>query len=763
MALRALLLFACVFGVVRSALPEGGRGGDAAGPAPKQNFSDIHAKQEWVQRAFAEAQRARASKRWTAAARFLMPVIEATHRPEQAAESAPYVRSAQGTKTYEGAWIAAQHALARGGDPLLDAAEAEWGVLAERLVARGLREARLRRDGGEPPSWVLCARRYLPLRAGRRSALLLIDAALERHDTDAALEWCEALEDLEAVTQEAPERLAPWRRARINRHARALAPTRGEGRDSQVKAIAAELTRRASQCQAPDAGLRALSRKHMPRPAVLANWATTGGDATRNATPPALGRNFELAWVHGPGSDVQLADTEDPPDGGTVEPSTWHPPRGAVMGDTFFVSDGEGIQVIDIPTGAKIGFRRFMRWEPLGSDVPRDPRSRFGWSEGHALTVVPWPGADNAGPGDWLLLAAVPDEAPWPGEHADHEEAREDHIEAFRARRAGDARRVSLEPLWEAGGGATQAPSSGALPKTLRLYSAPLVYRNKVWVGGVVPSRASRDRFEAWILALDPVSGALHSKTHVGTGTPVRSLREDEIMPTAPAGAHGRVVICTSLGLVGAVSARDGRVLWMHRYERNVEVTRGIRGRRRREDGEARSMSFVNAPPRLGYERCIVAPTDSSYILELMQRPIGPARMLEGQAIHWREHFDRFLPEQVLALAPNPEDPSDLWLILAGRGQERGRARALGRGALPRHLAPTVERVSHHGLRRAHVRLRPRDDAGGVLADARGPHHLEPRHRPSPHAPQGAPPCPRNRRSKPRAPLAMCCPGATRG
>lgn len=625
------------------------------GPAPQQNFSDLHASEEWVLRAFLDADRAQADGRHAEAARLLQGVVDATTRPGPRPEAAPHVVPIQGTSTYEGAWLVARHRQLSGGDELLDALGREFGAAAEALVRRGI-------DGREATRLEEAALRFLPLPAGRRAALLLADRALERGDRDEALEWCQALEDAEAVSGESAARLAPWRAARIARHARALAA----GPDD-VEPLRRGLAARAAHQHGPDRGLGAVPWQHVAPPNAPAQWLTSGGDHTRNARAPALGTALELAWSRGPGDPSQLADTVDPEDGGPRRPSTFLPPRAVVLGARAVVSDGTALRVFGIADGEFQAFTRFRAYRDIGHDTDADRRIGSGWIEGHALTAHRLQRRDaRAGTREdaWLVLAAVPDGRPWTAVQEERE-VRADHLEAFLL--VGNV----LRPLWQAGGGLGDTGATG-LDEHLRLYGAPLVYRDRVWIAGVVPSASSRDRLESWIVSLDPLTGAVRTRTHIGSGTAVRPSREDEIMPTSPAAAAGRVVIGTSLGLVAAVSARDGRLAWGYRYDRDVEVDRAARGRRAAETLEPRSISFENEPPRLGLERCVLAPTDGHDVLVLFDRPIGPERELLSYAIdRRREHVD-FHPESVVGLLADPTTRATPWLITVGQGLDTG-------------------------------------------------------------------------------------------
>ncbi|MGE0190706.1 MAG: hypothetical protein AB7T63_01580 [Planctomycetota bacterium] len=654
LGLGALVLL----GSPRLAAGDGSGAREPAGPAPQQNFSDVHATEEWVLRAFREAERASVAGRHAETARLLQTVVEATTGPDGDGGAAPYVLPVHGTASYEGAWIVARHAQARGGPPVLDALASEHGATAARLLARAV--AAQDREGLADVAW-----RFLPLGEGRRAALLLADLALERADRDEALEWCQALEDLEAVSAEPEERVAPWRRARIVRHARALAATRAD-----LEPLEAALTLRAARRTAPDRGLLALPLERVATSPAPRVWMQAGGDATRAAPAPDVGPKLRLAWCLRPGEvERPLADGRDPEAPGPRRPSSFLPPRAVVVGDLALVSDGLQLHGFDLATGRErvrepfaFSYLDITRRDAAVDDTPIDRRARAGWIEGHALAA--WPRTHPDGREGWLVVAAVPDGRPWSA-LGDEREERLDHMEAFFF--DGSA----MEPLWQVGGGLGDTSPTGLDPY-LRLYSSPLLYRGLVWVAGSLPSKASRDRVESWLVALDPDTGAVVNRTHVGSGTPVRPGREDEVMPTAPAGAAGRIVYGTALGLVAAVSARDGRVAWAYRYDRDVEVDRAARGRRRTDTLEPRSIGFLAEPPRLALERCALAPTDGRDLLVFFDRPIGPDRELLSLAIDRRRDHVDFHPESVLGLVAGPGPKAAPWLVSVGQGLDTG-------------------------------------------------------------------------------------------
>lgn len=614
----------------------------AAPATPQQNFSDIHDSVEWVDRAFREAQRAAEKNDWTLAVHKLQTVVEAVADRERPSNAAPYVRSVRGRTVYEGAWLVAHHTLVRYGAPCLSAYKTEFGTQAQEELERALREGRS--DG-----LVALARQYLVLPSGRRAALLLSDMALERGQYDEALEWLELLEDLEAVSTEPKATLDKWRNARLARHARALADP------EEHETVHAALTRRAQRRDEPDHGLEALPFTGRARAARPTHWATTGGNAARSAVPPSLGSDFKLAWYRSARAHGDLADSQDPADKGARQPSTWLPPRSIVMPAGVFVSDGVHLNLYDLQKGRPLARRRFTDATDVGHDVDGDRRTRFGWLEGHSLTGI----VDAEGT-TWIY-ATVPDGRRFEGTQANETpRPRDDRLEAL----AWDGQ--SLKARWVAGG----LSNSKGMPDDVRLYGAPVHYRERLWIAGMRPSGTSSDRWEAWLFALNPSTGAVVLRTHIGTGTPIRPTRQDEVIPTSPAASRGRVVVSTSLGIVAAMDARDGRVRWAYRNDRDIKSARRFRGRQSPQDQMPRDSSFANEPPVLAGERCYVAPTDGQNLYILFNRPIGRERMLESQKLHQKESFSNFQAEAIAGVVAHPKDGSPL-IVVVGQGENR--------------------------------------------------------------------------------------------
>ena len=631
---------------------------------PQKNFSHLHDDAEWMVRAFAAAEGAAKAGDASGVIRALQPVIDQRVSVESEGDAAPYVRAVHGTATYEGAWLVARHRLQALGDEALAVYEREYGRSAQALLERGIQ----RRDERDLAS---AARRFLGLPAGRRAALLLADLAIERGDRDAALGWLQDLEDLEAVSGESAEALAPWRAARATRVAGLLAKDEDARRTLAARLAALP----AADAEALDPVPEALAR----REPATGTWPTTGGNDARSAVPPALGGTLRLAWMRGPDELEHLADEDDPVRRDADRPSLWLPPRAVANEQHLFVSDGEALHVYDIATGAPVlenpemGVYPGARRSGIGTDTTEDRRIRFGLLEGHALTIHPvpryrWTDArgrqtPELGAG-WLVFAAVPDGSGWTWQRrsrAGHD-TRDDHIQAFHWNGS------RLLHLWRVGG--TGSPSQrGGLPYDTRLYGAPLLYRGRVWVAGVRAAKATQDRWEAWLYSFDPTTGRVATSTHLGTGTPMRTGRMDEVIPTSPAAAHGRVVVGTALGIVAAVDAADGRVRWAHRYDRAVETERGnVRNRDRRDQG-LRSSSFKNEPPILADGRCYLTPTDSEHLLILFDRPRLDLRALLSEARPRDLGNAKHMVEHIAGVDVRRRENRAGSLVLVGQGQ----------------------------------------------------------------------------------------------
>jgi hypothetical protein len=145
--------------------------------------------------------------------------------------------------------------------------------------------------------------------------------------------------------------------------------------------------------------------------------------------------------------------------------------------------------------------------------------------------------------------------------------------------------------------------------------------------------------------------------------------RMDEVIPTSPAAAHGRVIVGTALGMIAALDAYDGRIRWIYRYDRAVETERGVRRNRNRPDVGQRASSFANEPPILAEARCYVAPTDSNKLLILHDRPLGAGRSLLGEdrsrmIVAWF-----FMAEHIAGVAP-ARDGTGPQLVVVGKGED---------------------------------------------------------------------------------------------
>jgi hypothetical protein len=315
-------------------------------------------------------------------------------------------------------------------------------------------------------------------------------------------------EDLEAVSTEPPEAVAPWKAARALRQALALAAGEDDIAPIEALLLAADPRQGSSIDVVPAA------RRRQPNPPRT--WPTTGGNAARDALAEGLGADLQLRWFKGPSDDDDLTDSRDPTPDADDRPSVWLPPRAVATDAHLLVSDGEYLHIYDLEDGRRVVSRRegaFPRTRPggHGTDSGEDRRERYGLLEGHALSVHrvfdfqgmgPLGPVKRPGPG-WLVLAAVPDGNPWYIGRAvgDIERRRNDHIQAYHW--DGQER---LTRLWRVGGLLRQseirqieAAGLERLPPDTRLYGAPLLYQGRVWVAGIRPAQATEDRWEAWI------------------------------------------------------------------------------------------------------------------------------------------------------------------------------------------------------------------------------------------------------------------------
>jgi len=630
--LPVLVLALCAGSFVPSA-----RAGDSGPVAPvagpKENASYVPDDDERLRGERAAVDAAVAAKDWGTAVRGLQRIVE----------MGPELVTATGEPgVFEGASIVASHRVVRLGAASLAAYEQELGGAANELLAAG---ATLR----DPTRLARAAERYLPTVAGRRAALLLADLALEAGDVDGALGALERLEDLEEVA--APDlaaAFAPWREARLARVAVARART------------AAALPRVRAWLEAPTKAPRPAD-DDLRRPPPSKDWPTAGGDATRGRVPEALGSKLTFTSIEhlratsAPGDDAREV-------GGAIgaRPSPWLPPRAVVVGGRAIVSDGRALRVFDVASGTYASFEI-----PLPSRPPDDgaaglegraARSRFGWIEGHGLTVD----------GDAVYATvsgerADPDATDGPLVHEGRPGAparRGDVVAAIRlSGRTG-------KTLWVAGGA---VPTPG-LPPGLRLHGTPLLYRGSLHLAGLRTTPATQDRFEAWHVALDPRTGACRSATFLGAGGPIRRGRDDELVPASCAGAHGRVLVVTALGVAAAVDADTGRTLWSWRYDRG-NPDGDDPGHRLGIDFEqgARHSSFVNEPPMIADGRCFLAPTDATHVFAIEDRPRGPRRELRTWRLHRKLVSQNLAVEQLVGVTTGTADvPATL--VAVGQG-----------------------------------------------------------------------------------------------
>ncbi len=653
--------------------------GIAAGTAPpSDNSSYVPDDHESVRRDWTAALDAISSKQFTDAVRALQRVAEGPHDA---------VIAAGEPGVLEGAEVAAHHRVLVAGAACLEAYEREFGAAATTALDRAVQSRDERRIAEVVTT-------FRPAAAGRAAALFLADLAIERADADLAFGFIEGLEDLEQVAaSDLAEPVAAWKTARVTRLATLL------GKDAQAaKRIATALRER------PE---RPIDRNDRWREPDSSDWATSGGNAARSAVVPALGERLRYAsseWL-GIGTPIEppWGSDENP----ARSPSLWIPTRAVVANGHIFVSDGQAIRVFESATG------KFRHAFPLHSgdraDAPppgagRPSRERFGWIEGHGLTID----------GDRIYVTQAADLEQVEFERASlarkrdlEEERRRDGQPFERPRPAGPLtppaglverppppapealpagsaaleiresvprdRVVALrwtghriERLWDAGGGIAMP----RFPAGMRLCGTPLVYRGRIHVAGLRPTLASPDRIEAWHVALDPATGRVESSTLLGVGGPVRLGRGDEAVPSSCAAAHGRVVVVTSLGIAAAVDARTGRTLWSYRYDRGRPDGDDLG---HRLDGTvetaARKSSFVNEPPLLVDGRCFFAPTDSRYIFAIADRPRGQARTSRLWRRHRVDDFRNLAVEQLVGVIGEADAEVPV-LVVAGQGYE---------------------------------------------------------------------------------------------
>lgn len=613
------------------------------GSIPAENTSHVNTDTPWVAQAFRRADEAIAANDWPRAVRALQEVVDAVEDTDDPGAASPHVVPVFGSVVYEGAWIVAHHRILAGGAPALEAYEGQFGQVARALLQQGVARRDLR-------LLATVADRFLPLASGRRAALLAADLALENGDVDASVGWLERLEDLEEVSAEPDEMLAPWRAARIGRTAAALARA---GRQDAVRAL---LERQARPGIPESVRLRPLPASDRRGEALPTGWPTTGGGPRRAGRPAALGEEFEVAWWLPLEGGVEPPDLED--DRLRGRPSPWIPTRAVVDGTRAFVFDGTRVEVWDLERG-----RHLVRpYELLNSEEDSlsrvdevDAREELGLLEGFSLTLGP------ARPdGARILYVAAPDPMSGPRTWS-YPIPRDDRIEALRYEESAH----TLTPLWRNGG----YEPRGGMPEQTRLYGAPLLYRGRLWIAGVRPSRGTEHEADAWLFGLSPTTGEVEVRTYLGSGAPVRGGRPDEAIPSSPAGAHGRVVVSTGLGIVASVDARHGRPHWVYRNDRGVVGAGRLKRLQRENDHTPRETGFANVPPLLAFERIWVAPTDGLEILCLFDRPRGRRRSLRAWRKNRRAGFVDFAAEQIVGLAPPPENEASPLLVVVGRGE----------------------------------------------------------------------------------------------
>ncbi len=510
------------------ALLLGGRAARSADPTAEDgprkvaigNTAYVKSDAALVSDLWESADRAIQDADWDVAVRHLQQIVDAEEDEENAGAVAPYVLPVFGSVVYEGAWIVAHHRILEGGAPALDAYARIYGGEADALLARGVtqHDATLLADVVD---------RFLPLPAGRRAALLLADLALEAGDRDASVGWLQRVQDVEEISRESKEALAPWARARVRRMAAAMA------RPSRVKEAEARLLASALAEAADPVRFRGVAAEDRRPPDQVEGWPTTQATPARDGVPPALGSALELAWWRElPGTELE-SDWTDPRwegrgfDEEGPRPSPWLPPRAVVDWPLAFVSDGAVVCVWDLETG-----RRLAEPLPLTNrdreyllrTSEEDARDDLGLLEGFSLTL-----GNRAEDGSYRLYVAKPDlldaRSGW-----SYDGFRNDGIVAL----AFDPRTARFEERWRAGGDWSRR----GMPVGTRLYGAPLLYRDRLWIVGI---RASSDAHaEAWLFGLSPETGDVEVRTYLATGGPPRSKRHEEAVPSSPSGAHGR-------------------------------------------------------------------------------------------------------------------------------------------------------------------------------------------------------------------------------
>jgi hypothetical protein len=134
----------------------------------------------------------------------------------------------------------------------------------------------------------------------------------------------------------------------------------------------------------------------------------------------------------------------------------------------------------------------------------------------------------------------------------------------------------------------------------------------------------------------------------------VRRRRADEAIPASCAGARGRVLVVTCLGIAAAVDARSGRTAWTLRYDRGRPDGDDPGRRLQTEESETgdRRSGFSNEPPLAFSDRVAFAPTDARVLFLGNDRPRGAGRHLLLRTRRRIEDFRNLALEQLIAAVP---------------------------------------------------------------------------------------------------------------
>lgn len=627
--MKRRLALAAFVAVVASARPtRAGEGSVAGARPPAENSCYVPDDRDETRRDAATADEALATHDLITAVRALQRMAGGPHDA---------VVSTGEAGVFEGVEFAAHLRVVAAGAACLDAYEREFGVVAEGELNHAL-------AARDERGLARVVQTYRPCAAARRAALLLADLAIERADSDEAFEQLDGLEDLEdAAAPDLDAAVAGWRLARRLRAVAALA------KDRPTFARAAAAIRAGGEGD--------LARPDRLRAAPSPDWPTTGGDATRSRVAPALGPRLR----HTSSEYLGLRPPSALEEYGLAQPSPWIAPRAVVANGLIYVSDGRALRVFDVGTGAyRLAVMPFAPHADPEAGTPaagRASRRRFGWIEGHGLTV------DGA-----RIFVALTEER----DASRSREPDEEPVDAAAPAQSADRTAAfdlvdgTLVARWTRGG----RIDTPGLASGMRLYGTPLLYRGAIHVTGLRPSGKTRDRLEAWHVALDPSTGDVRSATFLGVGGPIRRGRDDEAMPASCAAAHGRVVVVTSLGIAAAVDAISGRTRWSCRYDRGRPDgdDLGHRLDDSREESDRRT-SFANEPPIVVDGRVLMAPTDSRHVFALADRPRGRARALRLWRRHRVDDFRNLAVEQLVG-AVGLADTDAPVLVLVGKGHE---------------------------------------------------------------------------------------------